>query len=123
MADVEATYPPAFTKNDTFEQKGSGDLDSPAYRAFQITPTNASNLSVAVRGIYVGGDGNVFCRMAGGNATHTEANAFFHQVKAGTILPVREICFILVHWIIILVMNIFTIHIMLFSSLEYYPSC
>ena len=89
MADVEATYPPAFTKNDTFEQKGSGDLDSPAYRAFQITPTNASNLSVAVRGIYVGGDGNVFCRMAGGNATHTEANTFFHQVKAGTILPVR----------------------------------
>lgn len=89
MADVEATYPPTITNTDTFDQKGSGELDSPAYRAFQITPNNDSNLSVTTRGLYIGGDGNVFCRMAGGNATHTEANVFFHTVKAGTILPIR----------------------------------
>tara|TARA_S200002703_G_scaffold34481_1_gene29861 strand:- start:9895 stop:10242 length:348 start_codon:yes stop_codon:yes gene_type:complete len=90
MADVEATYPPKFNGSlDTFEQKGGGELDSPAYRAFPITPTNDSNLTVATRGVYIGGDGNVFCRMAGGNASHSEANVFFYQVKAGTVLPIR----------------------------------
>jgi len=89
MPDVNATYPPTITNKDAFAQKGQGDLDSPAFKAFPITPTNDSNLPATTRGLYIGADGNVFCSMVGGNVTHSTANVFFYQVKAGTVLPIR----------------------------------
>ena len=88
MADVNATYPPTITNKDAFAQKGQGDLDSPAFKAFPITPAN-EYLPAATRGLYIGADGNVFCSMVGGNVTHSTANVFFYQVKAGTVLPIR----------------------------------
>ena len=44
---------------------------------------------MCIRDRYIGTSGNVFCRTIGGNTSHTEANVFFYNVVAGTILPVR----------------------------------
>ena len=90
--NVDATYPPkVFTEtNDTKDTFGDrrSELDSPAMRAFPITPSQGL-LPTTIRGLYVGNAGNVFCRMAGGNTTHSPANVFFYNVIGGTILPVR----------------------------------
>ena len=86
MADVEAIYPPKPTR-DAFKNQHQ-DLEAPAYKAFPITP-GQTDLPVTIRGLYIGGAGNVFCKMAGGNTTHAQANVFFYNVVAGTILPIR----------------------------------
>ena len=86
MPDVNASYPPTKTR-DTFSSRRE-ELDSPSSRAFPITPSQ-SLLPVDIRGLYVGQTGNVFCKMVYGNTTHTNANVFFYNVVAGTILPVR----------------------------------
>ena len=65
-----------------------GELDSPATHAFSITPSQEL-LPTVIRGLYIGTAGNVYCRVHGGNTTHSEANVFFYNVVAGTILPVR----------------------------------
>ena len=88
---------PVRTPPDTFEASNQ-ELDSPARFAFEITPGDG-DLTVSTRGLYIGGSGNVFCRMTGyannlasgakpfgGTA---DANVFFRNVVAGTILPVR----------------------------------
>ena len=90
MADVKSNYPPALNRTaprDAFDRHRE-ELDSPASAAFPITPSQ-SDLPVTIRGLYVGGSGNVFCKMAHGNTTHHSANVFFYNVVAGTVLPVR----------------------------------
>lgn len=90
MADVNSNYPPKQNRTqprDPYDRHRE-ELDSPASTAFPITPSQ-SDLPVTIRGLYIGTSGNVFCKMAGGNTTHSAANAFFYNVVAGTILPVR----------------------------------
>jgi len=81
-----SNYPPSPTK-DAFKNKHQA-LDAPANKAYPITP-GQEDLPVTIRGLYIGTSGNVFCKMAGGNNTHQNANVFFYNVLAGTILPVR----------------------------------
>jgi hypothetical protein len=91
MADVNSNYPPLLQNQtpprDPYDRHRE-ELDSPASSAFPITPSQ-SDLPVTIRGLYIGVSGNVFCKMASGNTTHSAANAFFYNVVAGTILPVR----------------------------------
>ena len=90
MADVKSNYPPQVnrsTPRDPYDRHRE-ELDSPASSAFPITPSQ-SDLPVTIRGLYVGGGGNVFCKMAYGNTTHRHANVFFYNVVAGTVLPIR----------------------------------
>ena len=89
--DVKALYPPVHDwtekPNDPYTDRRE-ELDSPASSAFPITPSQ-NLLSTTVRSLYIGGSGNVFCRMAAGNTMYQKANAFFYNVGAGTVLPVR----------------------------------
>tara|TARA_B110000211_G_scaffold226218_1_gene279516 strand:- start:2800 stop:3153 length:354 start_codon:yes stop_codon:yes gene_type:complete len=90
MVEVNSNYPPLINRTtppDPFDRHRE-ELDSPASAAFSITPSQ-SDLPVTIRGLYIGTSGNVFCKMAGGNATHSAANVFFRNLVAGTILPVR----------------------------------
>ena len=94
------TYPKPQTEDlpvDEYRNKSS-ELESPAGKAFNIpemqyvsspTDENHSDLPTTIRGLYVGSAGNVFCKVAYGNSSHTSANVFFRNVVAGTILPVR----------------------------------
>jgi len=82
------------TPKDTFEVR-SQELDSPARFAFEID-AGGSDLDYVTRGLYIGGSGNVYCRMAGyaNNVAGTymggnHANVFFYNVVGGTILPLR----------------------------------
>ena len=52
---------------------------------FAITPSDSTNFNYTVRGIYVGGTGNVAAVTEGGTAVT------FSSVPAGTILPVRAV--------------------------------
>ena len=89
-------YPKPQTENlpvDEYRTKSS-ELESPAGKAFNITEMqypneNQKDLPTTIRGLYVGSAGNVFCKVAYGNASHESANVFFRNVVAGTILPVR----------------------------------
>ena len=58
-------------------------VTEPAYNAFAITPHNSTNFTTSVRGIYVGGAGNVVVVM------HDDAAITFVGAAAGSILPVR----------------------------------
>jgi len=91
--------------------KTISDVDSPAEFAFAIpdmhVPNGSSTIEVGrlstlsgtppgatTRAIYVGGSGNVFCRLAntynGTGLLDTEqANVHFQGILAGTILPLR----------------------------------
>lgn len=55
----------------------------PAESFFAITPSDTVNFSFFVRGIYVGGAGDVVAVTEGGSAVT------FTAVPAGTILPIR----------------------------------
>ena len=59
---------------------------APAFDAFAITPNDATELTQAVRGIYVGGSGDLEVDMAGG-----ETEVVFVGVLAGTILPIEVV--------------------------------
>ena len=63
--------------------KYHGGLESPAERAFAITPNDSADLSVFPRAIYVGGGGAVKVTTLGGDTVT------FSGVLAGTVLPVR----------------------------------
>ena len=88
----KATYPPErFTAKNGVSDGFSdvrNELDSPATHAIAITPSQET-LPTAIRGLYIGSSGNVFCRVLGGNTTHQKSNIFFRNVVSGTILPVR----------------------------------
>ena len=58
-------------------------LESPAERAFAITPNDSADLSVFPRAIYVGGAGNIKVTTMGGDTVT------FSGCLAGTVLPVR----------------------------------
>ncbi len=59
--------------------------ESPATTAGEITPIDDVPLMALPRGIYIGGDGDVSCRLEGGS------NVTFVGLKAGTVLPVRPV--------------------------------
>jgi hypothetical protein len=60
-----------------------GDLNSPAYHAAAVTPSDANDLGYVTRGLYVGGAGNVVVIMGDFSSTVT-----FSGVPAGTMLPI-----------------------------------
>lgn len=66
---------------DIFEDR-SGGLESPAYRAFPVTPSDSTDLAMASRALYLGTGGDLRVTMASGDAV-TFRNA------APGILPVR----------------------------------
>ena len=57
---------------------------APASSAFAITPHDSNALTNVVRGIYVGGAGDIKVNMAG-----TGTAVVFTGVPAGTLLPIR----------------------------------
>jgi hypothetical protein len=61
---------------------GSNAMHPAAY-ALAVTPNNDTNLTLAARSLYVGGDGNVAVITAGGSTVT------FSGCVAGTILPVQ----------------------------------
>ena len=63
----------------------AAELDSPAWTAAAVTPSDGTDLPTApTRGLYVGSAGNLVVNMAGGGASVT-----FTGVPAGAILPIR----------------------------------
>lgn len=58
-------------------------LDSPATRAFAVTPDDGNDLSFVTRALYVGTTGNVAVVTAG------DDTVTFSSVPAGAVLPVR----------------------------------
>ena len=69
-------------------------LESPGKFAFQIIPTDMTDLTIPTRGIYIGASGNLCVRLVGNtiepsNAETMGANVEFIGVVAGTILPLR----------------------------------
>jgi hypothetical protein len=63
----------------------AAELDSPAWEAVAVTPSDEADISLApCRALYVGGAGDVAVVMAGGEAAVT-----FAGVTAGAILPIR----------------------------------
>ena len=58
-------------------------LNAPARDAAAVTPSDATDLTVMPRAIYVGGTGNLALRMAGGQTVTLTG------VQAGSLLPLR----------------------------------
>ena len=68
---------------DSFVSYSEG-LDTPAVKAFAITPHASTELTVYTRGIYVGGAGNINMTLVDDSAAVS-----FVGVLAGTVIPVR----------------------------------
>lgn len=66
------------------EKRANGDASS-SYDYFAITPSDVTNFSFTVVGIYVGGAGNIVAVKPNGNTVT------FSGVVAGTVLPIRAI--------------------------------
>lgn len=64
----------------------SGIISNPnsAEYAAAVTPSDATPLTQATRGLWIGGAGNVSVKMAGDNET-----VLFSGIAAGTLLPIR----------------------------------
>lgn len=69
---------------DTFSNYHAG-LESPAERAFAITPSDTNALTYVTRGIYIGVTGDVKVEMVSGGLVT------FKNALAGTVLPVRAL--------------------------------
>ena len=65
--------------------EGQGHSTESADHAFAITPSNSVNFDYTVRGVYVGGAGNVVIVTPNFNAVT------FVGVPAGTVLPVKAV--------------------------------
>ena len=61
----------------------AASLSGPASHVFPVTPSDATDLTEAVRALYIGSGGTVSLRTVSG------ATATFLSVAAGSILPVR----------------------------------
>ncbi len=68
--------------SDLFTEAAEG-LDSPAYNAAAVTPSDSVPLGTDARNLFVGGAGNITLITSGGSTVT------FTGVLAGTILPVR----------------------------------
>lgn len=68
---------------DSFSNNAKG-LDSPASKAFAITPADGTDLASVTRGIYTGTGGTLVCVLADDSSTVT-----FSNVPAGIVLPLR----------------------------------
>lgn len=58
-------------------------LTAPVRDASQVTPSDAADLAILPRALYVGQAGNIALRMAGGQ------DVTFQNLPAGSLLPVR----------------------------------
>lgn len=67
---------------DNFANHSTG-LDSPAGNAYAVTTSDGTDQTIATRGIYVGGAGDIKVTTTGGNTVT------FVGVPAGSILPIR----------------------------------
>jgi hypothetical protein len=58
-------------------------MDSPASKAFAITPSDAADLPMATRSLYVGGGGNLVVTLVGDTAavTFTGLQAGYHPLR------------------------------------------
>jgi hypothetical protein len=70
MADIYATH--------------ASGLDSPAVKAFAITPDDNTDLALTTRAVYTGKGGTLVCFLADDSAEVT-----FTNVPAGQIMPLR----------------------------------
>ncbi len=68
------------------EFTGRGPVDSPAWDAGPVTPSDTVDLLFQSRGLYVGGTGDVVVNMAGPDSTNPVT---FKAVPAGVLLPIR----------------------------------
>lgn len=59
-------------------------LDSPAFRAAAVTPSDSADLAIASRALYVGGNGDISLILVGDTNPVTLAG-----VPAGSVLPLR----------------------------------
>lgn len=59
-------------------------ISSPASSAFAITPAPDTLITAQPRALWIGGAGNLVCRLIGDSADVT-----FTGVAAGTLLPIR----------------------------------
>lgn len=60
------------------------DLDNPASRAAVVAPHDTNPLPNATRGLYVGGAGDITCRLM-----NDTADVVFKAVPVGSLLPFR----------------------------------
>lgn len=64
--------------------EGQDDLDNPASSAEAITPHATDPLAAPTRGIFVGGDGDLVCRLL-----NDDDDTTFTGVKGGQVYPFR----------------------------------
>lgn len=68
---------------DNFSTHSAG-LDSPASKAFAVTPDDNSDLALTTRAIYTGSGGTLVCILCDDSAEVT-----FTALPAGAVLPIR----------------------------------
>lgn len=64
------------------------NLESPAYNAVPVTPSDTTDLTYMTRGLYIGVAGDVTVNMLNGTSATNIGTVTFTAVPAGTILPI-----------------------------------